>query len=139
MLESYSINVNVDSGGIIPFNSPVLDKGCTAVQRGTQVIALNNCGVYRVTVSVSGSITAASANNNIEIGLIKDGVLQPQSVQQAASSAATDLVNITFSTLVQVSHNNNNCCCRQPVNIQVVNIGAEALFTHADITVDKIC
>ena len=138
MLESYSVNITVPEGGIIPFNSPVLDKGCTAVQRGTGVIALNKCGVYRVTVSVSGSVTGAAAAN-IQIGLIKDGVLQPASVQEANSTAATDIVNITFSTLVQVSHNNSNCCCSQPVNIQVVNSGAEALFTHANITVDKIC
>lgn len=48
MLELYSLNVEVDENGSIPFNNADLVKGITAVQTAPATIQLNKSGVYMV-------------------------------------------------------------------------------------------
>ena len=126
MLESYSLNVEVAANSAIPFNSTSLIKGCTVTHPSPDTINLNKCGVYMV--SFDASSAAAS-----QVQLFKDGVAQPQ----AQSSAGTAP---SFTTLVQVDHNNSCCCaCESPVSLQVRNIGtADVTFTDCNICVTKI-
>lgn len=122
MLEAYSLNVTAAANSNIPFNSTVLQKGCTAVKTGTDTISLNKCGVYMVECDVSAAATTT-------IQLVKDGVLQPQ----AQGTGTTP----SFTTLVQVSENNTCCPCTSPTTIQVRNTTATTL-TDANIVVTKV-
>lgn len=122
MLEAYSLNVSVAANANIPFNSTSLQKGCTAVKTAPDTINLNKCGVYMVEVDCSASATTT-------IQLVKDGVLQPQAQSTGASPS--------FTTLVQVSHDNSCCACDSPTIIQIRNTAAVTL-TDANITITKV-
>ena len=122
MLEAYSVNIAVGANANIPFNSTVIQKGCTAVKVSADTINLNKCGVYMVECDCS---TATSTT----IQLVKDGVLQPQ----AQSTGLTP----SFTTLVQVDKNNSCCPCASPTVIQVRNTVAGTL-TDANIVVTKV-
>ena len=122
MLEAYSLNIAVQADSTIPFNSTSLTKGCTATKPSADTINLNKCGVYMVSVDAS-----ASAATTIQ--LVKDGVLQPQ----AQSTGETP----SFTTLVQVDHNNSCCACSSPTTIQIMNTDAVTL-TDANIVVTKL-
>lgn len=123
MLEAYSTNVTVTANGVLPFNSTVIQKGCTAVLTSPTTIELNKCGVYMVACEVS------SATSNT-IQLSKNGVIQPQTISTGTSPS--------FVTLVQVDKNNTPCCCSSPTNLNVIVTSAGTL-TNADIVVTKIC
>ena len=122
MLEAYSLNVTAAANANIPFNSVSIQKGCTATKSAVDTINLNICGVYLVAVDLS-----AGASTTIQ--LVKDGVLQPQAQSTGTSPS--------FTTLVQVDHNNSCCACDSPTVIQVRNTTATTL-TDANITVTKV-
>lgn len=122
MLEAYSLNIDVAADTNIPFNSTSLIKGCTATHPSPDTINLNKCGVYMV--SVDASTVAATT-----IQLYKNGIAQPQAQSTGTSTS--------FTTLVQVDHNNSCCACDSPTTIQVMNTTA-ATFTDANISVTKI-
>ena len=123
MLEAYSTNITVTADSNIPFNSTSLIKGCTATKTGADTINLNKCGVYMVSCDVS-----AAASTTIQ--LVKDGVAQPQAQSTGTSPS--------FTTLVQVDHNNSCCACSSPTTLQVSNTTATTL-TDANITITKVC
>lgn len=122
MLEAYSIDVSVAAGAAIPFQNVSIQKGCTAVLSGTNMITLNKAGVYMVSVDATASVSTT-------IELYKDGVAQPQ-----AQSTGTTL---GFVTLVQVSENNCCCPCASGVTLQVLNT-TMATFDNANIVVTKV-
>lgn len=122
MLEAYSLNVTVDANSAIPFNNVSLSKGCTAVLASPATIQLNKCGVYMVAVDVSTADT-------VTVQLFKDDVAQPQALSTGTSPS--------FTTLVQVDHNNCSCACSSPTLIQVKTTAATT-FTDANIVVTKI-
>lgn len=123
MLEAYSLNVAVAANSAIPFNNVTIEKGCTARLPSPATVELNKCGVYMV--AVDASATAAAT-----IQLYKDGVMQPQAQSTGTSPS--------FTTLVQVDHNNCGCCCTSPTLVQI-RTPAAATFTDANIVVTKIC
>ena len=122
MIEAYSTNISVSADAPIPFNSESVKKGCTATHPSADTFNLNKCGVYMV--SFDGSAEAATT-----VQLYKDGVLQPQ------AQSTGDVVS--FTTLVQVNHNNSCCACDSPVSIQVLTDTA-ATFTNANIVITKL-
>ena len=122
MLEAYSLNVTAAANSNVPFNSTSLTKGCTVTKPSPDTINLNKCGVYMVAVDCS-----AAASTTIQ--LYKDGVAQPQA-QSTGSSPS-------FTTLVQVDHNNSCCACSSPTTIQVKNTVATTL-TDVNIVVTKV-
>ena len=136
MLELYSLNVEVDQNGSIPFNNVDLAKGCTAVLAAPGTVQFNKSGVYMV--DVSASITPAAAGD-VSIQLAKDGVLELGSFSEA-TAAAGDTIALGFTSLVQVSKNNNPCnCTTNPTTIQLINTGQAGTFPIVRMVVTKIC
>ena len=123
MLEAYSLNVAVAADSPIPFNNTTIEKGCTAKLSSPATIELNKCGIYMVEVDASSAAAAT-------IQLVKDDVLQPQAQSTGTSPS--------FTTLVQVDHNNSNCCCSSPTLLQIRSITAST-YTDANVVVTKIC
>ena len=120
MLELYSLNVEVDENGTVPFNNVDLAKGCTAILTAPGTVQFNKSGVYMV--DVSASIEPAAAGD-VSIQLAKNGVLELGSFS-SATAAAGDNIALGFTSLVQVSHNNNPCnCTTNPTTIQLINTG----------------
>ena len=136
MLELYSLNVEVDQNGSIPFNNVDLAKGCTAVLTAPGTVQFNKSGVYMVDVSASIAPTAAGT---VSIQLAKNGVLELGSFS-VASAAAASTVNLGFTSLVQVSKNNNPCdCTTNPTTIQLINTGQAGTFPIVRMVVTKVC
>ena len=123
MIEAYSTNVAVGANANIPFNSVSLIKGCTVTKSAVDTFNLNKRGVYMVEVD-------ASTGTSSTIQLYKDGVAQPQAQSTGLSPS--------FTTLVQVDHDNTECCCTSPVTLQVRNTVA-GTFTDANIVITKVC
>lgn len=124
MVEAYSLNIDVADDTAIPFNSTTIQKGCTVTHPSPDTFNLNKCGVYMVSAD-----TSSEAETTIQ--LYKNGVAQPQAQSTGGSHQS-------FSTLVQVRDNNSCCPCTSPTVIQVLNTGAAATFTTANITITKV-
>lgn len=138
MIEAYSTNVAVAANQPVPFNSVSIAKGCSVVQRSAATFLFNECGVYELSFDASGAISGAEAAD-IVLQLYKNGVPQPQAQAQANSSAATDIENLSFTTLVQVPNDNSNCCCVTPTTVQIMNGAVAVLLNNANITITKKC
>lgn len=124
MLEIYGLNVTAVANTPLSFSNTSIKKGCTAELESSSTIQLNKCGVYMV--EFDGS---AAASNTVQ--MYKDGVAQPQA--QSTSDSPS------FTTLVQVDHNNSNCCCcSSPVSLRFVPTEA-GTFTNINVCVTKIC
>ena len=136
MLEIYSLKVDVEENGSIPFNNSKLAKGITAVQTAPATVQLNKKGVYMVTCSAS--ITPAAAGD-VSIQLAKNGVLQLGSFS-IATAAADDTTPLSFTAFVQVSEDNQPCCCAtNPTTIQLINTGEAGTFPVVRMVITKIC
>lgn len=137
MLELYSLGVTVPVDGNIPLNNSNFSKGMTATHSAPATIELNKKGVYRVAVNASASPAAAG---DIQIQLVKNGLLTPaaQSIATAASTAT--IVSLGFETLVQVPFDNTCCCATSPTTLQVVNASTvDVTFPIVNVTVSKLC
>ena len=132
MLEVYSKNVTVAGGAQIPLNNESLVKGKTAVLQGAASIALNRCGVYKV--SVNANVTPGSAGT-ASIQMSKNGALVENAVSQVTAEADTEYT-LAFTALVQVPNNNTNCACTSPTVISFVNGLAGSV--DLNVVIDKV-
>lgn len=139
MLELYSLNVEVDQNGSIPFNNVDLAKGCTAILTAPGTVQFNKSGVYMV--DVDASITPA-ATGTARIQLARNSVLDIGSFSEA-TAAADQTTSLGFTSLVQVNKNNNPCdCTTNPTTIQLINTsdtGQASTFPIVRMVVTKIC
>jgi len=136
MLEAYSTNETLLTNALIPFNSVTLKKGNTCALNGVSSIELNNCGVYEITLDITGTVSVAGA---VSIECLKNGVIQPQATISVPLATTDNSINGSITTLVQVSSNNGNCCCQSPVVIQFNNTGVGLTTVKANVSVAKIC
>ena len=132
MLEAYSKDVTVNGGANIPLNNLAIVKGKSAELQGSASIALNACGIYRVTVNAN--VTPSSAGV-ASVQLAKNGALVDYAISQITAEASS-VYTLGFETLVQVSRSNTNCPCTAPTVISVVN--GLAGDVDVDVIVDKI-
>lgn len=137
MIETYSRNITVAANTPIPLNNVALLKGATVEKQGTATLQFNKCGIYEV--CVSASVNAETAGD-ITIQLQKDDVLQPNSVSTATAADTSTIYPLSFTTLVQVGHNNCPCnACAAPTNVNIINAGEPATYDAIDVVVTKIC
>jgi hypothetical protein len=136
MLEAFSLNKAILTGGIIPFDSVPLEKGCTAVLQGTSTIELNKCGVYEIVFNMTATATTAG---NVVVQMTKDGAVQPQATRTITGATTATSANVPITTLVQVSKNNSDCCCASPTVIQFINAGVGVQANNINVVVTKIC
>ena len=135
MLELYSLNVNVEENGSIPFNNINIAKGSTATHNAPGTISLNKAGVYMV--SVSASITPTTTGD-VSIQLAKDNVLQLGAFSVEDGTAA-ETTALAFDTLVQVRSDNTCCCNTSPTTLQLINTGEAGTFPIVKMVITKIC
>ena len=136
MIQSYSQNITVLTNSDISFNNTFV-KGKTVKQIGSSTFQFNKKGLYLVTFNGFGS-TAGTAGN-IAVQMVKDGVLVPEAQTVNTSSGTTDIETLTFTTKVQVPHDNSECCNVSPTVVSFRNVGVEAVFTLANVVITKVC
>ena len=112
MLQTYTLNATglaVAQDEALRFDNNNVMTGCTATHApGTTTVALNKPGFYMVHFNAYG-----------------------------ASSAATDLANLAFSTIVQVRP---SCCyADNTVRLTFINEGVAALYNLFNVVVTKLC
>lgn len=116
------------------FNFPnVTRTGSSIVSNGSGSFTLDNAGLYLIIASVSG---AGAAAGNLSIQINRNGVLIPGTVQVANSTAATDIVNLTTSTIVDIPR---SCACiNNDAVITIVNGGIAGTFVNGAIQIIKL-
>ena len=122
---------------LLTFNNNTIQTGCTATHAaGSSSISLNKAGYYMVSFNADG--VESGTAGNITIQLQGNGTAIAGAETTAESATATDVVNLSFTTLVQVCP---NCCGNQvntPFTLTFANTGVGATFTNAAVTVTKV-
>lgn len=116
------------------FNFPnVTRTGSSIVSNGSGSFTLDNAGLYLIIASVSG---AGAAAGNLSIQINRNGALIPGTVQVANSTAATDIVNLTTSTIVDIPR---SCACiNNDAVITIANSGIAGTFVNGSIQIIKL-
>lgn len=116
------------------FNFPNVTKtGISVISNGSGSFTLNNPGLYLIIASVSG---AGAAAGNLSIQINSNGALIPGTVQVANSTAVTDIVNLTTSTIVDIPR---SCACiNNDAVITIVNSGIAGTFVNGTIQIIKL-
>lgn len=116
------------------FNFPnVTRTGSSIVSNGSGSFTLNNAGLYLIIASVSG---AGAAAGNLSIQINSNGALIPGTVQVANSTAVTDIVNLTTSTIVDIPR---SCACiNNDAVITIVNSGIAGTFVNGSVQIVKL-
>lgn len=135
MIELYSRNILVSNNATIPLNVVNVRKGRCAIESGAGSVNLNKCGVYVVTANANVTSTDAGV---ITMQLQVNGVPQQQAIASETIAAAGDIVNIGFTTLVQVTDNNGCGCCNAPTTLVLENTGIGATYNTVDLVVYKL-
>ena len=137
MLYTYSITAQtVAAGANLNFNINGVRTGCTVSHSaGTPSIQLNRPGYYMVHFNASA---AATATGDVTAQLNGNGSAIPGAISTVNSTAATDIGNLSFTAIVRVLP---NCCAIQsnsPLTLTVENIGVEATYSNAAITITRL-
>lgn len=120
----------------IQFESGKVQTGCSSTGRvPTSAVSLNKPGFYLVQFdAVLANNTAASGEVGVQ--MYRNGTAEPNARSFATSAAVADVVNVSFSAIVQVTPNfynlNNNA------NLTFNVTGVDALVYQANVTVTRL-
>jgi hypothetical protein len=138
MIYSYSITPRTLAADLdIIFAVNEVNTGCTVTHvAGTPTFTFNKPGYYYVTFNGIASATAA-ATDPIVVEMYDGANAIPGALSSALSAAADTPVALSMSTIIQVRP---NCpAIDNTVNLTVRNVGVEANYTNAAITITKLC
>ena len=137
MLSMYNLSaqtVAVDENLI--FSENRYQTGCSTVHTpGSTTVELRCPGTYLITFNGTAAATAA-ATEPITVQLFNGTTAIPGAVASELSATDTDIVNLAFSTIIQIRPS-----CPSISNtgyLTVQNTGIEASFTAANFNVVKI-
>lgn len=137
MLYTYSITAQTATpNSNLNFNVNSVLTGCTVSHSaGIPSIQLRRPGYYMVHFNASA---AAATAGDVTVQLNGNGSAIPGAISTINSAAATDIGSLSFTTIVQVLP---NCCAIQsnsPLTLTVENIGVEATYSNAAITITRL-
>lgn len=120
----------------IVFDNKTIQTDCTVTaNEPTNTITLRRAGIYLVQFNAIISNTT-SASEFIVINMERDGVDVPEAHTGATSSSISDLVVVSFSTLVRVKP---SCCAvDNTTRLQFKVAGSDALVYFANVVVSKV-
>lgn len=118
----------VVAGSSLSLGGTIRRFGCATTLAGN-AIALNAPGYYDVDVTVTATPTAAGT---VSVALYQDGVAVPGAIASATTTAASNSVNLSFSTLVRVLNGSNVS------NLTLVVSGAVSTVTNVAVVAEKI-
>lgn len=123
----------LETNDIVTFSNNSTDTGCSICHAaGTGSIRLNE-GLYLV--QFNGTLTTPTAGT-ATVQLLNNGVVVQGATASQTTAAATDVITLSFSTVVQVL---KSCCCINNIaNLTVQNTGVGTIFTNANIDVVRL-
>ena len=137
-LDIYNItSTPVATGANLTFTNKYIDTGVSInyVAGGT-TINFVKAGLYRVTLTATGSATDAAGD--IAIQAFRNGTVIPGANSAVTSSGIADIRNLTIDTLVLV---NNSCECSgigsNSIPLTFVNTGIPATYSKLKLVVVK--
>lgn len=137
MLEIYnSISQTIAQNEKLSFDTNYIAKGCaTTHTAGSSTINLNAPGVYMITFNGVAAATDA-ATSPIVVSLLDGSTAIGGATSSALSTSVTDLVNLTFNTLIEVKRSCSMVDNTKQLSIQ--NIGIAAVFNSANLSAIKV-
>mgnify|MGYP002518425876 FL=1 len=137
MLYIYNVNPQtVAADADIGFVTTGIQTGCTAVRNPNNSATITRPGFYMVHFNVDAATSAAAGNISVQLAV--NGIDVPGAEATETSSAVTDIVNLGFTAIIAVPP--NQCCntANIPAIVTVRNVGIEAVYSNAALTVTKI-
>lgn len=127
-------NQAVAANGLIPFANFKRTGESIRFNGGTSV-NIDKPGLYQVIFN--GIVSETTTAGNVILQLHRNGIAVPGAIAEAQSGSATDIENLAFATIIEVSP---SCCCVDNDSVlTVVNTGVGATLANANITVVKLC
>ena len=136
MINSYTHTTQTLAvNGVLAFTTDRIKTGCTVSHtEGGTTFTLNRPGYYYI--AVNADVAASEAAGNLTLSLYQNGVAVPGA--ESTSNAATVATNnsLGFSTIVQVRP---SCCAvSNAASLTIVNTGAAATISNANIVITKL-
>ena len=127
-------NQTVLTGGAVNLGS-VIHRVCGGTFNFTNsnTISLNQQGWYKVHVTINATGTEIGVNT---FQLYQNGNAIPGALASQTFTAATDVRNFNFETIVRVLPS-CACQCNSPINLTILNNGANTITVN-NITVDVV-
>lgn len=138
MIYSYSITPqDLTANEDLVFTIDEIKTGCTVTHAaGTTTFVFNKPGYYYVTFNGVASATAA-ATDPIVAEMYNGAIAIPGALTSALSAAVDTPVALAMSTIIQVRP---NCpAIDNTVNLTIKNVGIDATYTNAALTITKLC
>lgn len=137
MLYIYNENPQTIADEIdLQFITTGVQTGCTAIRNANNGVTITRSGFYMVHFNAD-AVTAAAAGN-VAVQLAVNGIDEPGAESTETSSAVTDIANLGFTAIIAIPP---NVCCNTgnvPAIVTVRNVGIEATYSNAALTVTKI-
>ena len=137
MLSTYNItSQTVAVNGSLIFSNNQYQTGCSTLHTpGSTTIEIRDPGTYFLMFNGTAAATAA-ATEPITVQLFNGTTAIPGAVASELSATDTDIVNLAFGTIIQIRPSCPSISNVGYLNIQ--NIGVEANFTNANLSLIKI-
>ncbi len=135
MLDIVSLaSQTLTSGSNITFDTNRVATSCSSQHMaGSPSIVLNRPGYYFVSFNSIAAASAATETAPITVQLFNEDIEIPGAVASELSTANTDDVNLSFSTIVRVRP---SCCAIDNTGILTFRTtGADATFTTPNVVV----
>ena len=146
MLQTYTFNstgLAINTNDSVLFNIDTIDTDCRVDHlSGTTAIEIDKPGYYKVDFNSFGYNTGAVVEGTPYTGtytfqLFDKGVAVQNAVASASSTADTDIVNVSFSTIILVRPS-----CRAINNNAVLTVnylGQVGTMNLANLSIFKLC
>ena len=138
MIYSYSATPqDLTANEDLVFTVDEIKTGCTVTHAaGTTTFVFNKPGYYYVTFNGVASATAA-ATSPVVAEMYNGTIAIPGALTSALSAAVNTPVTLAMSTIIQVRP---NCpAIDNTVNLTIKNVGIDATYTNAALTITKLC
>lgn len=128
----------LDANANVVFSTNYKLTGCSIRHTvETPTINIASSGLYLVTFSASG--VESGTAGDITLQLFRNGIAVPSAIATANSASATDIVNLSNSTIIEVDR---VCPCANSgltaIPLTLVNTGVGATFSNISLTVIKL-
>lgn len=138
MINSYSVTSQVLlPNEVVVFTIDKIKTGCGVTHsEGSASFSLSKPGIYAVTFNGTAATNGAAAGDII-IQLQENGTNVIGALSTATSSSTTDLVPLSFTTLIRVRP---SCCAVSNAStLTFVNTGVEATYSNVSTVITRIC
>lgn len=131
LVATSTANQTVDKNESVSFNTAVSNQG---VSLNNNIATLRIPGQYLVIFNASGNVTTVSTEANLQ--LMSNGNPVVGAVSSVNSSTATDIIPLSFSTIINVRP--SSPAVNNTTNLNVVNTGESVDLQNANISIIRI-